>query len=156
MGRIYSLSFSAVSVSAAQDLFELVPATGKPIAIHEIRIGQSSDAGDAQDEMLQVSIIRGNATTGSGGTGSLTPVNMSQNDGACGITDAEINNTTVASTGTPVTLITDCFNVRSGWLYVPTPICQPVIAAATRVCVRITAPADAVTMSGTIVFEELA
>jgi hypothetical protein len=155
MGRKYSLSFSAVSVSAAQDLFELVAATGKPIAIHEIRIGQTSDAGDAQDEMLQVSLIRGHATSGSGGTGSLTPASLNANDSACGITDAEINNTTVASTGTPVTVLTDAFNVRSGWLYMPTPECRPIIAAGTRFNVRITAPADAVTMSGTVTFEEL-
>lgn len=156
MQRMYSLVFSAVAVTAAQDLFELVPATGKPIAIHEIRIGQTSDAADAQDELLQVSIIRGHTTSGSGGTATLTPANLSENSGATGITTAEINNTTVASAGTAVTLVTDAFNVRSGWLYVPTPECRPVIGAGTRVVVRITAPSDSLTMSGTIIYEELA
>lgn len=155
MSRFYSLSFSAVAVSAAQDLWELVPVTDKPIKIHEIRIGQSSDAGDAQDELLQVSIIRGYTVSGSGGTTGLTPANLDQNDATCGITIAKINDTTQANTGTAVTLLTDTFNVRSGWLYMPTPELRPRIAAATRVIVAVTAPADSLTMSGTITFEEL-
>lgn len=156
MGRIYSLSFDAVAVTAAQDLFELVPATGKPIAIHEIRIGQTSDAGDAQDELLKIKIIRGFTTSGSGGTASLTPAVMNENDTACGITNAEINNTTQANTGTTATLLVDTFNVRAGYLYLPTPEARPRVGAGTRVVVTITAPADSLTMSGTIIFEELA
>lgn len=155
MGRLYSLTFSAVAVTAAQDLFELVPATDKPIRIHEIRVGQTSDAGDAQDELLQINIIRGYTSSGSGGTATLTPNALDQNDAACGITNAEINNTTQASGGSPVTLLTDAFNVRSGWLYMPTPETRPRIAAGTRVVVTITAPADSLTMSGTIIFEEM-
>ena len=52
IGRKYTLSFEAVAVTAAQDLFELVAASGKPIDILSIRIGQSSDAGDASDMHL--------------------------------------------------------------------------------------------------------
>ena len=67
-GRIYSVVFSAVAVSAAQDLFEITPADDKPVEIVGIELGQSSDAGDAADELLQISIIRGFTTSGSGGT----------------------------------------------------------------------------------------
>jgi hypothetical protein len=155
IGRKYTLSFEAVAVTAAQDLFELVAASGKPIDIISIRIGQSSDAGDAQDENLQIKIVRGYTTSGSGGTASLTPAPCAEGGLATGITNAEINNTTVASAGTAVVLLAEDFNVRSGYVYLPTPEERLTIAAATRAVVRITAPADSLTMSGTIVYEEV-
>lgn len=66
----------------------------------------------------------------------------------------ERNNTTLATGGTPLTLYAGTFNVRSGLLYVPTPECRPVISGGGRLVVRLlAAPADELTMSGTMVFE---
>lgn len=155
IGRMYVLAFSAVAISAAQDLFELVPATGKPIRIHAIRLAQTTDVGDAQDEVRIIKIIRGYTTSGSGGTGSLTPGSLNENNTACGITGAEINNTTQANTGTTVTVLTEGWNVRSPYLYLPPPEARPVIGAGTRVVVTIDAPTDSITCSGEIVFEEM-
>ena len=47
IGRVYSVTFSAVAVTGAQDLFEITPADDKPVEIVGIELGQSSDAGDA-------------------------------------------------------------------------------------------------------------
>lgn len=153
MARLYAVTFAAVSVTAAQDLFELTPADDKPIKIHEIRVGQYSDAKDAEDELLSIQIIRGFTASGSGGS-AATPAPLSTIDTAAGCA-AEVNNTTVANTGSTTTLIADSFNVRAGWLYVPTPECRIGCSQAnTTIVVRITAPADAVTMNGTLVFEE--
>lgn len=154
MGRMYSVAVSAVSVSAAQDVFELRPADDKPIKIHEVRLSQYSDAGDAQDEMLSVTIIRGFTTSGSGGS-TPTPAPLGSSAGSAAGCAAEANNTTVATTGTTATLVADAFNVRAGWLYVPTPECRPGCSQAdTSIVVRITAPADAITFNATCLFEE--
>lgn len=154
-GRMYSVIFSAVAVSAAQDLFELTPADDKPLEIVGIELGQSSDAGDAMDELLQISIIRGYTASGSGGS-APTPVPMNPSDTAAGFT-AEVNNTTVANTGTAVTLQTTCWNVRAGYIQWFPEGARPTAGQGnTTIVVRQTAPADAITMSGTIYVRELA
>lgn len=154
-GRTYSVIFSAVAVTAAQDLFEVTPADDKPVEIVGIELGQSSDAGDAADELLQISIIRGHTTSGSGGS-APTPVSMNPNSAAAGFT-AEVNNTTVASAGTTTTLHTGCWNVRAGYINWFPEGCRPTAGQGnTTIVVRQTAPADAITMSGTLYVRELA
>lgn len=152
-GRIYAVTFSAVAVSAAQDLFEITPADDKPVKIVGIELGQSSDAGDAQDEVLQISIIRGHTTSGSGGS-APTPAPLNPGDSAAGFT-AEVNNTTIASTGTTNTLHTGCWNVRAGYINWFPEGARPMAGQGnTTIVVRQTAPADAITMSGTLYVEE--
>ena len=153
-GRIYTVTFSAVAVSAAQDLFEITPADDKPVEIVGIELGQSSDAGDAMDELLQISIIRGFTASGSGGS-APTPAPLSPADTAAGFT-AEVNNTTLANTGTTTTLHSDAFNVRAGWVYIPPLDARPVVNQGnTSLVVRTTAPADSVTFNGTMIVREL-
>lgn len=155
IGRAYSVTFSAVAVAAAQDLFELTPADDRPIEIVGIELGQSSDAGDAQDELLQISVIRGHTTGGSGGS-APTPTPLNPNDAAAGFA-AEVNNTTVASAGTTTTLATGCWNVRAGYINWFPEGCRPTAGQGnTTLVVRQTAPADSITMSGTLYVRELA
>lgn len=152
---LYVATFAGVSVTAAQDVFEITaPATSR-VMIREIRIGQYSDAGDAQAEMLSVQVIRGYTTSGSGGA-SVTPVNLSPVAGALAAASAvERNNTTVAQDGTGAVLIADAFNVMRGWRYAPAPDERIEVGISQRLVVRITAPADALTMNGTVLFEEV-
>jgi hypothetical protein len=157
MGRVYSVPFSAVAVSAAQDLFEVLASTAKPFFLREIVVAQSSDYGDGAAEGLSILIKRatGAYTSGSGGS-TVTPAKHATNDAAAGPT-AEINNTSQAAAGSGAltTIRTDAFNVQAGYQYLPTPEDRLFFLAAEAVVVSITAPADAVTMSGTLVFEEL-
>lgn len=157
MGRFYSVPFSAVSVSAAQDLFEVLAASGKPFFLHEIVIAQASDYGDAQAEGLSILIKRatGSYTSGSGGS-TVTPAKHLTNDAAAGPT-AKLNNTSQAATGSGAltTIRADAFNVQAGYQYMPTPEQRLFFLPAEAVVVSITAPTDAVTMSGTLVFEEM-
>lgn len=153
-GRIYAVTFSAVAVSAAQDLFEITPADDKPIEIVGIELGQTSDATDSADELLQISIIRGFTASGSGGS-SATPAPLSPNDAAAGFT-AEVNNTTVANTGTTTTQHTGAWNVRAGYInWFPEGMRPMASQGNTTIVVRQTAPADAITMSGTLYVREL-
>lgn len=156
MGKMYSAEFEGVAVTAAQDFFELAPADDKPIKIHAIYLSQSSDVGDAAEEILRIKCISGHATTGSGG-GTSTPAALESHGDAAG-TVVEVNNTTIASAGTGIDLHSDAFNIRTGWIWIPTPEMRHRISQATGVLyvVRLmAAPTDSLTMSGTIYFEEL-
>lgn len=157
-GPIFSATFSAIAVSAAQDVFELTAHATSRIEICEIFLGQYSDSGDAAAEMLSVQIVRGHTTAGSGGA-AVTPGNFEPWSRAA-VTTVARNNTTIAADGTAVILHSEAFNIQGGWLYRPFKFNnedneRPKIAAGGIVVVRITAPADAVTMNGTIKWREL-
>lgn len=157
MGRMYHVPFSATSVSAAVDAFEVLASTAKPFILHEVVLAQSSDYGDAAAEGLSVLIKRatGSYTSGSGGS-TVTPAKSYTNDAAAGPT-AEVCNTTQAAAGSGAltTLRAEAFNLQAGYQYLPPPEQRLTFLAAEAVVVSITAPADAVTLSGTLVFEEL-
>lgn len=153
IGQVFTVPLSAVAVSAAQDVFEIATTAETKVRIREIRLGQYSDAGDAQAELLSVLIMRGHTTTGSGGT-TPTPVNVSASTVAATST-VKANNTTVATGGSPVTIYADAWNVQAGWWYAPAEAEMPIVDVSSRVVVRITAPVDAITFNATVVFEEL-
>lgn len=154
--RVYTVVFSAVSVSAAQDFFELTPADDKPVEIVGLMLCQvgNSDVGDAAEEMLRFDILRGHTTSGSGGS-APTPRPVKRTDTAAGFT-SEVNNTTIASAGTAVTLHSDSFNVRAGYINWWPNGCEPDASQGdTTIVVRLpTAPADAITLSGTLYVRE--
>lgn len=153
-GRVYAVPFAAVAITAAQDLVEISPADDKPVELIGWHIGQTSDAGDAQDELLQITVIRGHTSSGSGGS-SVTPAPLSPNDAAAGFA-AEINNTTIASAGTTATLFASAWNVRAGsdvWL--PEDVRPRASQANTTLVVRMSAPADSITVNFVFWFREL-
>lgn len=154
MGRMYSAVFEGISVSAVQDLFELLPATNKPCVIHEIHISQ--DSGETSEQLpVRVRRLPATVTSGSGGA-SVTPTPLNSADAAAGAV-VERNNTTQATTnGTAVTLRRRGDNVLAGWSWVFTPEARPVIKQGEALIVELpTAPGSALTMSGELIFEEL-
>ena len=155
MGRMYAVTFENVTVTGAVDFFEITPADDKPCVIHACYLSQSSDTGDAAEEMLRVKIIRGHATGGSGGA-TPTPAGLISGTTPAAGFSAETNNTTIASTGSPADLHAEAFNIRAGWAYIPTPEARPGVSQAlTTLVVRLmAAPADALSMSGTLIVEE--
>lgn len=157
MPRMYAVTFENVAVTVAQDLFDIAPGDDKPCIIHAIYLSQSTELGDAQEEQLRIKLIRGFATVGSGG-GAFTPVMLNEHNTASGAT-CRINDTTIAVVGAGVTdvLWAESFNLRSGWQYLPTPEMRPVVKqTSTRLVVQlVAAPADSVTMNGTLIMEEI-
>lgn len=156
MGRIYTIVFNRVAITAVQDLFEILCPADAVMILHRLTLSQETEEGDAQAEMLYVSIRRvtGSPTSGSGGS-SATPAPTQQGDSAAGIT-AEVNNTTQLSGGTNTVLHSEAFNVMSGLDYFPAPEQRFVFSPSTYCLVELEeAPADSVTVSGTIVVEEL-
>lgn len=155
MGRMYSVPFSAVAVSVAQDLFEVLAASGKAIILHEVVVSQSTDYGDAAAEGLSILIKRGIGNTSGSGGSTVVPVKYDTTQAAAGPT-AEVNNTTqaAAGAGSLTTLRAEAFNVQGGYRYKPDQDQRPLFLPGQSCVVSVTVPADALTMSGTLVFEE--
>jgi hypothetical protein len=150
---LYTSSFSAVACTAAQDFFEINSVSNKTLAVHSIRLSQSTDVGDAAAEGWQVTLISGHATSGSGGS-THTPAPLQTGGGASSYT-AEINNTTIASTGTPITHYSWNWIIQAPFIEQFTPSEMVYLAPGGRLCLRLhTTPADSVTVSGTMVVEE--
>lgn len=151
MGRVYSASFEEVAVTAAQDLFEVVAPADAAVKVRSVTITQSSDAGDAQAEMLPILIHRGTAT-GTGGS-VVTPSPLSEGDAAFGGV-VEANNTTQSVEGT--FLHAEAFNVQIGFYYLPPPEDRVEVSPSQLFIVELqAAPSDSLTMNGTVVFEEI-
>jgi hypothetical protein len=145
---MYSATFEEVSVSVAQDLFEINAPSDAIVVVHSLVLSQSSDT---DTEQLNILVHRG-STSGSGGS-TPTASPLAVGDAAFGGT-VEANNTTQSTEGT--ILHSDCFNVLNGYVWIPTPECRPVISPSGRLIIELqTAPGDALTMSGTVYFEEI-
>ena len=72
-------------------------------------------------------------------------------------TNVRVNDTTETSSGTPLDMHSEAFNIRTGWAYIPTPEMRirtdegdGFLAVA-----LIDVPSDSLTMSGTMYVEEL-
>jgi hypothetical protein len=152
--RIYTVEFEAQAVTAAVDIFELTPADDRPIEVIGIFLSQSSDVGDAAEEILRYRVIRGHTTGGSGGA-APTPRPLNRSDTAAGFA-AETLNTTIASAGSPINLHSDTFNVRTGLqLWLPDSCEWEATQGDTTLVVRLmAAPTDSLTMSGTLYVRE--
>jgi hypothetical protein len=151
---IYFAPFSAIAVSAAQDLWEVVAPADSFVVIRQVRFGQYSDAGDAAAELLGVTMARGYTVSGSGGS-TITPINRSSITGALASgSTVERNNTTQANT-TGGVVWAESWNVQASFLYLPDKDERLLIQPSERFVVSITAPADSITMNGTLVFEEI-
>jgi hypothetical protein len=151
---IYTAPFSAIAVSAVQDLWELNVHASTRVRLREVRFGQSSDSGDAAAEQLYITFVRGYTVSGSGGA-SVTPVNVSGHTGGLTAASAvERNNTTQASTSGTV-MFADVWNTQAPYLWLPPENdMRFTLEASTRFVVTLSAPGDAITMSGTLTFEE--
>ncbi|HEU4544338.1 MAG TPA: hypothetical protein VFR23_24620 [Jiangellaceae bacterium] len=151
---VYVVTFAAVAAAAPQDLVELPTPATRRIKILGWEIGQSTEAGDAADEQIRLELIRGHATSGSGGS-AFTAIPLDPAESASLLTGIEINNTTLASTGTPLVLHATAFNVRAGHIWIPTPDMRPSVAVSSRVVLRMNStPADSISFSGSLYFEE--
>ncbi len=156
---LYSAVFNRVNVVAIQDLFELTSATDSVTIVHAVELSQSSELGDAAEEMLNLVFRRGTNLTTSGtvGTQAITSQPLESGSSAYGGV-VDINNTTrmAAGTGTIADLRVDNWNVRMPYLWLPTPEMRPILGPGWRFTVSLDiAPVDAITMSGTLTFEEI-
>jgi hypothetical protein len=148
----WTASQDAQAVSTAVDLFHITIADDKPFWLWRLEIGQTTDLGDAQEEVLRFGFYRG-VTGGGGGTG-LTEVATSDYHGATAGT-AIVGQGTASTSGTLVK--TFYWNIRqAGPIYIATPedvirVGQGSSASAIRL---LAAPADSITLSAEITWLE--
>lgn len=158
--RVYTVTAENQTVANAGgdvDLVEVSPADDKPcwfLGFTVDNAGGSSDAGDAQEEFYRAAIIRGHTSSGSGGS-SATPVPLDPIDTAAGFS-AEINNTTIASSGSTTTPWAGGIGNRlPGERFFGTPdnlwMCPKVSQANTTMVLRLLSTvADDITMNWTL------
>jgi hypothetical protein len=154
MGMIYSVVFSSVAVTAQQDFFEYTAPSDAVAVIHSVELTQSTDVGDAASEGLAILHKRGATVSGSGGS-TPTPAPLELGFTAAGGV-AKVNNTTKANTGTIVTMHSSNWIIQSPYLWLPTPEYRHVLSPSQRYTVELgTTPADSITVSGTLIVEEI-
>lgn len=158
MGRIYSIEGGPTANTVKIDFFSIVPADDKPCILHAIYIGQTTEFGDAQEEQIEVLIVRGGTamTSGSGGAAPTPRPVASSADAAAGFT-ARTLDTTVATFTAGVNVHRDTFNVRNGWQYLPSPEDRIGVSQANGglACSMTGAPADSITWTVTAIIEEI-
>jgi hypothetical protein len=154
--RTYKCPFGMTAVTDAVDLVELAPAADKPICILRAHLGQVTEVGDAMEEFLETTWVRGNTTSGSGGTSAVAGIPCDANDAVSGFTYESLN-TTQAASGTPVTVDRAVWAIRGGMDHVFLPEERIKASAAdTLLCWRLgAAPEDSITLGGSVTVGEL-
>lgn len=154
-GRVYSVQFNGVSVSALQDLIALYCGASMICELHGLVIGQITGT-TIQNLPITVSRLPATVTPGSGGS-APTPQKSMRGDVAATAT-ARANDTTPATTsGTASVLLADVFNTINGYQFFWPPDDRPIIGLSEAAVVKLTAgPSSALVMSGTLYFAELA
>jgi hypothetical protein len=153
---VHGANFSAQAITTATDLFECTPAVDRPVFIYGMSLGQTTDLGDAQEEVLMIGVYR-DCTAGSGGTAATEYV---YNNVAAGVTPTmAVRMLGTASTGgTLIDIIP--WNIRIPLMWIPIPEMRlkfSNIAAEGPVSTfrLIAAPADSITVSGVLYWTEI-
>lgn len=153
MPRTATVTFDNIVIDATtDDLIELDAATDHPIEVIGWNIGQHTDLGDAQEEEMRMLWVRGNTSSGTGGS-AVTPRPLDDGDTVSFTCEAG-NVTTAASGGTAVEWEWP-FNIRLGsdvWL---PDGCGLWTRGSNLLVIRFkAAPADSISFSGQIWVKE--
>lgn len=116
-GRVYTVGFDGVVPTIGGDFVILQAASSSNIEILSVEVGQSSDAGDAEAEMLQVSLDRFDVQ-GLGGT-ALTPAPHNVGHAAAGGAYRQITSTQGHTNRTDV--LHGVCQIMAGWFHRPDP-----------------------------------
>lgn len=161
MARMYTAPINittGVPTPAQIDVFEILAGTAKPCRLIGFEISQTSEVGDAQEEMLTLELFRNTGgTSGSGGGTSTFQIVETTSTATAAAATVETGNTTKLTAGTNQPLRRYAWNVRSSYLWLPPPRMQDEWAAGDRLVLELeTTPADAITsLMGWVQIEEL-
>lgn len=153
-GAVYTVPIDALSLTAESDLYCITASTSTKLLLREVRLGQYSEFGDAQAELLPIRIITGSTNVSGGST--VAAQNVAQHTGAkTAESEALSPSATLASTASATLRYSDSWNVAAGWVYAPLPAERLVVQEGETVVVRIGAPADVLTLNGTLIMQEI-
>lgn len=149
---IYSAPMDALAVTTATDLFHVTATADSVLLIHELDLCQTTDLGDSAEEVLRIGIYIG-VSGGSGGT-ALTEVKYATQDTASVTAAILSNNSSISTGGTLLGIIG--WNIRIPLEKIWTPETRiRCDSGEDPLSFRLlTAPADSVTISGTLIWEE--
>lgn len=148
----FSAPLTPAAITTTADLFHVTVATDAAVTLVAMELYNTTDLGDAQEEVLSIALVRA-VTGGSGGT-ALTEVNYSNAD-AGSVTAAVVGlNTTVSTAGTVLAHMG--WNVRVPFFWCPIPELRPSLDASDDPVVfrLLAAPTDSITIGGTIYWFE--
>ena len=154
MGNFWTVNGThAVAATTEVELITVEADTTNPFIIHSVRIGQSSEEGDVQAEMLRIQVGRYSGAQGT--VGGAAAIESPHEQGiAVATVSGYVGSETLS--GTKTVIIEDGFNVQAGFLYLPTPEERIIIAGGEGAFVGIpVGPADAVTFMMSMTIEEL-
>lgn len=153
MSRIYTAGFSGVSVSAAIDLITIKAGASSGLDIHEVCLGQITLGSSWQALGVQIVRLPSTVTITGGTSATIVPLLTGDASSACTVT---YNNTTVATTsGAAAYARNDVWVLQNNYLYLPAPEDRISLQNNAAVAVRlVNAPSAAMTVSGTITWEE--
>lgn len=154
-GRVYTVEANTGSQAGAIDFVEMLPADDHPVLLLALIISQTTEFGDAQDEMVEFLIKRGGTLTSGSGGAAPTPRPVDFGDGGAGLT-AEVGNTTKGSFASGVNVHRGSFNIRAGLELFWTPETAPKFGQANQMLIeQVAAPIDAVTWTICAYLQEL-
>jgi len=154
---IYAANFSAQAITTATDLFEITVAADRPIVIYGMTLGQTTDLGDAAEEVLMVGVYR-DVTAGSTGTAATEYVYTNTSVAATATAAVVTLRGTPSTGGTLIDIIP--WNIRMPLNWIPIPEMRPKftnLAAEGPVSSfrLIAAPTDSLTTSGVVYWTEI-
>lgn len=160
MGRIWTLPWTGTVTNAGgdADLWEINPADDKPVALRMLRLGQTSEVKDAEEEGLRITIKRLLATVTSSNGSAGTAEEPGASAQAPGLS-WEFNGATVATTSGATETLEEL-----GWINRQSPLeiwwpdieFAPKVVQGEALVIRLEdTVADDMTFVGTAYVEEL-
>lgn len=153
-GRIYTMQFNAVTMSAVQDALAVYAGTTKKFAVLAVSLMQTSGS-TVVNAKISFKHLPATVTAGSAGSaGALKP--WVTGDAAATVT-GRVNDTTQATTsGTAITLFSGGWSTLNGFDWFP-PVNNrpPVIDLSEAFVVSIDTALASLVVSGTITIEEI-
>ncbi len=147
-GRVFSVSFTDIAVTLAQDFFQIEAVTDE-VQLLACYISQNTDVGDAEAENLTIRIRHVTDAL----TNVTAEVKADQGTGAA-LADLNVNDTTPLTTGAE-TFHVECWNIAQPWIWLPPPELRMKIRPDSAGTVNlVSAPNDSLTCSGTLYFSE--
>jgi len=154
---IYAANFDASAFTTATDIFEFTVTADRPVVIYGMSLLQTTDLGDAAEEVLRIGLYR-DVTAGATGTALTEYVYTNTAAGATPTLAVVANRGTASTVGTLIDVIG--WNIRIPLLWVPIPEMRPkftALAAEGPVSSfrLIAAPTDSITVSGVLWWAEV-
>ncbi len=149
MGRIYTVEFTDITVTAIQDFFQLEAIT-VPVVLHALFLSQNTDTGDAAAENLTVRIRKVTDAVG-----DVTVEGKLDSRDSAALANLNVNDETPLTTGAK-TIHVECWNIAIPFIWMPPPELRITVPVDDVVTVNLVAdPTDSLTMSGVMYFEEI-